>query len=119
MLKRALLATALCLVAATPALAKQKGGTLPWSRDPVKAPAEAEKLGRAQVYYFTGGRDWKHWEAVWVPHILGKAQRTQDGLVYWDDADRGRDRSQGRAYATAFSCLTLSVPDAQIPLFRK
>ena len=52
MLKRALLATALCLVAATPALAA-KGGALPWSQDLDKAPTQAKDLGQGQVYYFT------------------------------------------------------------------
>ena len=72
----------------------------------------------AQVFYREGGRDWEHWNRVWVPYILARADRTAEGLVYWDDADRA-DRSQGQAYATAFSCLTLSVPDGMLPLFER
>ncbi|MHC4408168.1 MAG: prenyltransferase/squalene oxidase repeat-containing protein [Planctomycetota bacterium] len=73
----------------------------------------------AQVYYRRGGRDWAHWNRKWVPFIIARADRTKDGLVFWDDADRGPDRAQGRPYATAFSCLTLSVPDGLLPLFQK
>jgi len=73
----------------------------------------------AQVYYRTGGAEWNHWTTTWVPYLLARAQRTREGLVYWDDSDRGRDRSQGRAYATALACLSLSVPDGLLPLFRK
>ncbi|MHC4850122.1 MAG: hypothetical protein ACYTEG_16960, partial [Planctomycetota bacterium] len=65
------------------------------------------------------GRDWTHWNREWVPFIIARADRTKDGLVFWDDAHRGRDRAQGRPYATAFSCLTLSVPDGLLPLFQK
>jgi len=72
----------------------------------------------AQVFYRQGGRDWENWNREWVPWILARADTTEDGLVFWDDADR-QDRSQGRAYATALSCLTLSVPDGLLPLFDK
>ncbi len=73
----------------------------------------------AQVFYFTGGDDWKSWNRDRVPRILQEAQRNDEGLVYWSDAYRGRDRSQGKAYATALSCLTLSVGESLLPLFAK
>ncbi|MHC4953837.1 MAG: prenyltransferase/squalene oxidase repeat-containing protein [Planctomycetota bacterium] len=73
----------------------------------------------AQVYYRTGGADWKRWNRDWVPRILIEAERTDEGYVYWDDAYRGRDRSHGKAYATALSCLTLSIGDGLLPLFEK
>jgi hypothetical protein len=73
----------------------------------------------AQVYYRAGGRDWANWNRQWVPYIVSRADRTKSGLVFWDDDDRGPDRAQGRPYATAFSCLTLSVPDGLLPLFQK
>ena len=73
----------------------------------------------AQVYYRSSREDWRRWNRVWVRRILDEAEREPDGRVYWDDSYRGTDRSQGRAYATAFSCLTLSVGDGQLPLFAK
>ncbi|MEM8884584.1 MAG: prenyltransferase/squalene oxidase repeat-containing protein, partial [Planctomycetota bacterium] len=73
----------------------------------------------AQVYYRAGGRDWDHWTGRWVPWILSRARKLPNGDIYWDDSDRGPERSQGRAYATAFSCVTLSVPDGLLPLFNK
>jgi len=73
----------------------------------------------AQVYYRSSAADWRRWNRDWVPRILATAERTRSGLVYWDDAFRGQDRSQGRAYATALSCLTLSVGDGLLPLLSK
>jgi len=73
----------------------------------------------AQVYYRSSSADWKRWNREWVPRILTEAERSSNGLVFWDDVHRGADRSQGRAYATAFSCLTLSVGDGLLPLFTK
>lgn len=73
----------------------------------------------AQVYYRSSRDDWRRWNRTWVPRILEESERDRDGSVYWDDAHRGTDRSQGRAYATAFSCLTLSVGDGLLPLFAK
>jgi len=72
----------------------------------------------AQVFYRSGGEDWENWNRTWVPFILARSDRGADGVVFWDDSDRA-DRSQGRAYATAFSCLTLSVQDGMLPLFQK
>lgn len=73
----------------------------------------------AQVYYRSGRADWQRWNREFVPRILDESERTADGRVFWDDAHRGADRSQGRSYATAFSVLTLSVGDGQLPLFSK
>jgi len=73
----------------------------------------------AQVYYRSSRADWRRWNREWVPRILNAAERTSDGRIFWDDSYRGENRSQGKAYATALSCLTLSVGDGLLPLFTK
>jgi hypothetical protein len=71
----------------------------------------------AQAFYRAGGKHWTYWSRAMVPEIL----RHQSAGGFWDDADFSRLRrgSHGRAYATAFAVLALSVPDGMIPLFQR
>ena len=71
----------------------------------------------AQAFWRAGGRSWNAWVRVGIEHILDR-QRA-DGS--WDDAFYRDTRrgSHGPAYATAFSCLALSVSDGYLPLFQR
>lgn len=69
----------------------------------------------AQAFYRAGGEHWTFWQGRGVPLLL----RLKTRRGYWDDADATRRGSHGRAYATAFAVLALSVPDGYLPLFQK
>lgn len=71
----------------------------------------------AQAFWRAGGRHWSAWKRRVVPYILS----LQSGAGYWDDAiSRDQRRgTHGRAYATAFSVLALSVSDGNLPLFQR
>jgi len=71
----------------------------------------------AQAFWRRGGRSWSLWQRVGIEHIL-QIQKV-DGS--WDDVSYRESRrgSHGPAYATAFSCLALSVSDGYLPLFQR
>jgi hypothetical protein len=70
----------------------------------------------AQAFYRAGGRLWRLWNRELVPFIL----ENQHADGYWDDKLLAPSpRSHGRAYATALSCLALSVSDGYLPLFQR
>ncbi|MHC4340364.1 MAG: prenyltransferase/squalene oxidase repeat-containing protein [Planctomycetota bacterium] len=70
----------------------------------------------AQAFYQAGGRHWRLWNRTMVPFIL----EIQHPQGYWDDKQLASSpRTFGRAYATAFSCLALSVSDGNLPLFQR
>lgn len=71
----------------------------------------------AQAFWRAGGRSWSLWTRVGIEYIIDQQQA--DGS--WDDfAFRDSRRgSHGPAYATAFSCLALSVSDGYLPLFQR
>jgi len=68
----------------------------------------------AQAFYRAGGQRWRMWRREIVPRILRTQRRGR-----WDDAETTHARSHGAAYATALSCLALSVQDGYLPLFQK
>ena len=69
----------------------------------------------AQAFFRAGGRYWKLWRERIAPDIL---RMQKDGA--WDDRDFGHSAgTQGKSYATAMSCLALSVQDGVLPLFQK
>jgi hypothetical protein len=71
----------------------------------------------AQAFWRAGGRSWGFWKSRGIEHILDLQK--DDGS--WDDMSY-RDKRRGThgpAYATAFSCLALSVSDGFLPLFQK
>lgn len=69
----------------------------------------------AQAFYQAGGRGWRLWNSRVLPGIVD-AQRNGS----WDDRDFAHAAgAQGRTYATAMSCLALSVADGYLPLFQK
>lgn len=75
----------------------------------------------AQAFYRTGGEPWRHWRDVVVPYILDRQTPPggRDGGS-WDDRETGdAPRAYGPAFATAMSCLALSVQDGFLPLFQK
>lgn len=53
MKKTIIIAGFIGLLAATPALAQEKGGLIPWKYDPQKAIEEAETRGLGMMLYFT------------------------------------------------------------------
>ena len=66
----------------------------------------------AQAFHNAGGDALRFWRKEIVPTII-LAQRRG----YWDDGPApGR---HGKAYATAMSCLALSVRDGYLPLFQR
>jgi len=74
----------------------------------------------AQAFYRAGGADWEDWEDRIVPRILAAQTTARAGLGCWEDPSYGRLKvSYGPQLATAFNCLTLSVPDGYLPLFQR
>ncbi|MGQ0612225.1 MAG: hypothetical protein ACT4PV_00530 [Planctomycetaceae bacterium] len=75
----------------------------------------------AQAFYRAGGEGWRHWNETVVPHILDRQAPALAGEAgAWDDGMRNdAPRAHGRAFATAMSCLALSVADGLLPLFQK
>jgi hypothetical protein len=70
----------------------------------------------AQAFHQAGERHWRLWNRTMVPFIL----EIQHPEGYWDDRQLASSpRTFGRAYATAFSCLALSVSDGYLPLFQR
>ncbi len=67
--------------------------------------------------YRAGGRYWRFWQRDVIRRIL----EGQDAGGFWDDKNAlsSRKGSHGRVYATAFSCLALSVSDGYLPLFQR
>jgi len=69
----------------------------------------------AQAFHRAGDSAWRRWETRVVPEIL---DAQHDGS--WDDRGFAHAAgAQGRTYATAMSCLALSVADGYLPLFQK
>lgn len=68
----------------------------------------------AQAFYRAGGAHWQAWRTSNVPQII--LEQRPGG--YWEEHHSG-PRAHGRAYATAFSCLALSVEDGYLPLFQR
>jgi len=75
----------------------------------------------AQAFYRAGGKDWERWCDAIVPSIVERQERGAGPEAgSWDDrSNTDGPRSHGRVYATAMSCLALSVPDGFLPLFQK
>ena len=73
----------------------------------------------AQAFYRAGGADWRRWRNETVPWILSQRRRLRTGVAFWDDVMTQTPAKHGRAFATALSCLALSVPDGYLPLFQK
>jgi len=75
----------------------------------------------AQAFYRAGGAAWTLWQREGVPHLLRMQRRSGDSAGAWDDRDWEHQdvRRHGRAYATAMSCLALSVQDGYLPLFQR
>ena len=71
----------------------------------------------AQAFYRAGGKHWDYWKRVRIDRIIEE----QYAQGYWDDRIMAESRrgSHGRAYATAFSVLALSVQDGYLPLFQR
>ncbi|MHC4547286.1 MAG: prenyltransferase/squalene oxidase repeat-containing protein [Planctomycetota bacterium] len=71
----------------------------------------------AQVFWRAGAPSWQRWQRRGMRHVLG----LQEPGGFWDDRiHRDSRRGQhGRAYATAFSVLALSVSDGYLPLFQR
>jgi hypothetical protein len=86
------------------------------SRGAVRWPFYARYYA-AQAFYRAGGTHWDFWDREVVPSLI--AEQQPEG--YWDDSFSGETRrgSHGRAYATAFSVLALSVPDGYLPIFQR
>jgi hypothetical protein len=68
----------------------------------------------AQAFYRAGGAHWLAWRNNNVPQII--LEQRPGG--YWEERHSG-PRSHGRGYATACSCLALSVEDGYLPLFQR
>lgn len=74
----------------------------------------------AQAFWRSGGRDWAMWTSRHVPYLVESQIAAATGKAYWDDRMLSTSPvNRGRAYATAFACLTLSVPDGYLPLFQR
>lgn len=74
----------------------------------------------AQAFWRAGGQDWREWERRVIPMLL-EQQQTEGSLAgAWDDSRGGQmPRTYGPAFATAFTCLALSVQDGYLPLFQR
>lgn len=71
----------------------------------------------AQAFWRAGGKYWDLWQTRGIEHILD-VQRHNGS--WHDQVYRDKRRgSHGPAYATAFSCLALSVSDGFLPLFQR
>jgi hypothetical protein len=74
----------------------------------------------AQAFWRAGGDDWALWTTQHVPAILDWQTQASEGRGFWDDQMLSTSPvNRGRAYATAYACLTLSVPDGYLPLFQR
>lgn len=69
----------------------------------------------AQAFHHAGGRALRMWHREIVPRILSSQRRS-----HWDDQWHARaPGTRGPTYATAMSCLALSVSDGYLPLFQR
>ncbi len=69
----------------------------------------------AQAFHHAGGGTLRMWHREIVPQILSSQRRS-----HWDDRWHARaPGTRGPTYATAMSCLALSVSDGYLPLFQR
>ena len=74
----------------------------------------------AQAFYRAGGDDWNLWLRKGIPYVLSLQVKRSDATGAWNDHELATSpKAHGRAYATAMSCLALSVQDGYLPLFQR
>ena len=73
----------------------------------------------AQAFYRAGGDDWNLWLRKGIPYVLSLQERGATPGAWNDHELATSPKTHGRAYATAMSCLALSVQDGYLPLFQR
>ncbi len=74
----------------------------------------------AQAFYRAGGDDWNLWLRKGIPYVLSLQVKRSDATGAWNDHELATSpKAHGRAYATAMSCLALSVQDGYLPLVQR
>ncbi|MCZ6785585.1 MAG: hypothetical protein O7E54_00325 [Planctomycetota bacterium] len=74
----------------------------------------------AQAFYRAGGDDWNLWLRNGIPYVLRLQLKRGTTPGAWNDHGLTTSpKTHGRAYATAMSCLALSVQDGYLPLFQR